>query len=149
MLVRLNLSREDRWTTLFEGFDVLHGPITSAILREAAFRAGEQFSEESIESAVKRSEFITQFVGQMIIRDWRGPVDWDTNEPIKVTPDAIERTLEIPEVFRAFNTFVLDSSSRVAREKKSFPTSQPTTSGSVQDTAATAKKPARRARRGR
>lgn len=131
MLVHLDLSREDRWTTLIAGFEILHGPVTSALMAEA----GHAAVAEGIEA---RTVEITRFLARAVIRDWRGVVDDATGEALPVTPEAVDAVMDIWPVFRAFNDKVIDARIRIDREKKSSPTSLNTTSGSAPDTAATA-----------
>ena len=131
MLVRLNLSTKDQWTVLIAGFEVLHGPVSSALMAEAGHAAkGETVAARTVE--------ITRFLARHVIRDWRGVVDDATGQPIPVTPDAIDQVMDIWPIFRAFNDRVVDARTRVDREKKDLPTLQPTTSGSEQDIAGTA-----------
>ena len=40
MLVHLDLTTADRWTALIGGFEILHGPVTSAIMTEAGHASG-------------------------------------------------------------------------------------------------------------
>lgn len=131
MLVRLDLSTEDRWTTLIAGFEILHGPVTSAIMAEAGHATtGVTIEERTVE--------ITRFLAKAVIRDWRGVVNDDTGEPLPVTPEAVDAVMDIWPIFRAFNDKVIDARIRIDREKKDLPTSQPTTSGSAPATAETA-----------
>ncbi len=131
MLVRLDLSTADRWTTLIAGFEILHGPVTSAIMAEAGHAAtGETIEERTVE--------ITRFLAKAVIRDWRGVGDEATGAPIPVTPDAIDQVMDIWPIFRAFNDKVIDARIRIDREKKDLPTLQNGTSGSDQATAPTA-----------
>ena len=128
MLVRLNLSSDDQWTPLIAGFEVLHGPVTSAIMAEAGHAAvGETVEARTVE--------ITRFLARQVIRDWRGVVDDATGQPIPVTPEAVDAVMDIWPIFRAFNDKVIDARIRVDREKKDLPTLQPTTSGSEPNTA--------------
>lgn len=131
MLLRLDLSTEDRWTELFGGFAILHGPVTSALMAAAGHAAtGATIEERTVE--------ITKYLARHVIRDWRGAVDDATGEPIPVTPDAVDAVMDNWPIFRAFNDKVIDARIRIDREKKDLPTSQPTTSGSEPATAETA-----------
>jgi hypothetical protein len=136
MLVRLDLSREDRWTTLLAGFEVLHGPVTSAMLAEAGHAADPELTIEA------RTVEITRFLAKAVIRDWRGVVDDATGEPLVVSPAAVDAVMDIWPIFRAFNDKIIDARIRIDREKKDLPTSQNGTSGSAPDTAPTATDPA-------
>jgi hypothetical protein len=135
MLLRLDLSTEDRWTCLLAGFDILHGPVTSAIMAEAGHSAtGESIEERTVE--------ITRFLAKAVIRDWRGVVDDTTGEPLVITPEAVDAVMDIWPIFRAFNDKVIDARIRIDREKKGYPISQNGTSGSDQATAPIATDPA-------
>lgn len=129
MLVRLDLSREDRWTTLLAGFEVLHGPVTSAMLAEAGHAADPELTIEA------RTVEITRFLAKEVIRDWRGVVDDATGAPLVVSPAAVDAVMDIWPIFRAFNDKIIDARIRIDREKKDWPTSQNGTSGSEPDTA--------------
>jgi hypothetical protein len=142
MLVRLDLTTGDRWTTLIAGFDILHGPVTSAILSEAghaAMTAGEGEDQPTLEA---RTVAITKFIARAVIRDWRGVVDDATGEPLPVTPDTIDAVMDVWAIFRAFNERVIDARIRIDREKKGLPPLQNGTSGAEQPTAPTATDPA-------
>ena len=146
MLVHLDLSTGDRWTTLIAGFEILHGPVTSAILSEAGHathlpvvEAPAEPPEAGVESRVVA---ITRFIARSVIRDWRGVVDDATGEPLAVSPAAIDAVMDIFPIFRAFNERVIDARIRIDREKKDLPTLQSGTSGSGQDIAPTATDPA-------
>lgn len=130
MLVRLNLSLEDRWTTLVAGFEILHGPVTSALMAEA----GQAATAETIE---ERTVQITKHLARHVIRDWRGVAAEGSDDPLPVTAEAIDAVMDIWPIFRAFNDKVIDARIRIDREKKDLPTSQPITSGSAQTTAET------------
>lgn len=138
MLVHLDLSTADRWTTLIAGFDILHGPITSAIMAEA----GHAATAESIE---ERTVEITRYLARQVIRDWRGVVDDATGKALAVSPAAVDAVMDIWPIFRAFNDKVIDARIRIDREKKGLPTSQSGISGSGPDTAPTATDHARTA----
>lgn len=131
MLVRLNLSTADQWTTLLAGFEILHGPVTSALMAAA----GHAATGETVEA---RTVEITRFLARHIIRDWRGAVDDATGVPIPVTPEAVDAVMDIWPIFRAFNEKIIDARIRIDREKKDLPILQPITSGSGQDIAETA-----------
>jgi hypothetical protein len=135
MLVRLDLSLADRWTTLLNGFDVLHGPVTSAILAEAGHAANATPEGESAPSIEARTVTITRFIARAVIRDWRGVVDDATGAALPVTPDTIDAVMGIWPIFRAFNERVIDARIRIDREKKDLPTLQNGTSGSEPATA--------------
>ncbi len=135
MLVRLDLSREDRWTSLIAGFEILHGPVTSAMLAEAGHSADPDLTIEA------RTVQITRFLAKAVIRDWRGVVDDATGEPLAVSPEAVDAVMDIWPIFRAFNDKVIDARIRIDREKKDLPTSQNGTSGSAPDIAPTATDP--------
>lgn len=135
MLVRLDLSTADRWTHLIGDFEILHGPVTSAIMAEA----GHAARAESIEA---RTVEITRYLARAVIRDWRGVANEETGDPVPVTPETIDAVMDIWPIFRAFNDRVIDARIRIDREKKDLPTSQNGTSGSVEPTAPTATDPA-------
>lgn len=138
MLVRLDLSLEDRWTTLLAGFDILHGPVTSAILAEAGHAAsalGEDGAPQTLEA---RTVAITRFIARAVIRDWRGVVNDATGEPLPVTPETIDAVMQVFPVFVAFNEKVVDARIRIEHEKKDLPPLQNGTSGAGQATAPTA-----------
>lgn len=141
MLVRLDLTLEDRWTTLLAGFDVLHGPVTAAILSEAghAAIAGEAEGKPTVEA---RTVAITKFIAKAVIRDWRGVVDDATGEPLAVTPETIDAVMDVWPIFRAFNERVIDARIRIDREKKDLSGLPSGTSETAQPTAATATDPA-------
>lgn len=128
MLVRLDLSTAERWTTLIAGFEILHGPVTSAIMAEA----GHAARAESIE---ERTVEITRYLARATIRDWRGVVNDETGEALAVSPEAVDAVMDIWPIFRAFNDRVIDARIRIDREKKDLPTSQNGTSGSGEPTA--------------
>ena len=140
MLVRLDLSTAERWTALIGGFEILHGPVTSAMMAEAGHAAnpglveGETPTELSIE---ERTVIITKFLARCVIRDWRGVVNDDTGEVLAVSPAAVDAVMDIWPIFRAFNDKVIDARIRIDREKKDFPASQSGTSGPGPDTAPT------------
>ena len=138
MLVRLDLTLEDRWTTLIAGFDVLHGPVTSAILSEAGHAAMIVAEGEAPPSLEARTVAITKFIARSVIRDWRGVVNEATDEPLPVTPATIDAVMDIWPVFRAFNERVIDARIRIDREKKGLPPLQNGTSGAEPTTAPTA-----------
>lgn len=139
MLVRLDLTLEDRWTTLLAGFDVLHGPVTSAILSEAGHAALAEGSEgETPPTMEARTVAITRFIAKAVIRDWRGVVDDATGEPLPVTPATIDAVMDVWPIFRAFNERVIDARIRIDREKKDFPPLQNGTSGAESNIAPTA-----------
>lgn len=131
MLVRLDLSTTERWTVLMGDFEILHGPVTSALMAAA----GNAATAETIEA---RTVEITRFLARQVIRDWRGVVDDATGAPLPVTPEAVDAVMDIWPVFRAFNDRIIDARIRIDREKKDWPTSEPTISGSEPDTAGTA-----------
>lgn len=135
MLVHLDLSREDRWTTLLAGFEVLHGPVTSAMLAEAGHAADPELTIEA------RTVEITRFLAKAVIRDWRGVVDDATGEPLVVSPAAVDAVMDIWPIFRAFNDKIIDARIRIDREKKDLPASQNGTSGQGPDTAPIATDP--------
>lgn len=148
MLVRLNLSLEDRWTELFGGFSILHGPVTSAIMAEAGRAAFALVPEDEEDAPARRAVEVTRFIAKTIIRDWRGVVDDVTGGPIAASPEAISAVIDIWPVYRAFDAKVIDARVRVEREKKGLPTLQSGTSGSeapiapiVTDPAPTAPQP--------
>lgn len=135
MLVRLDLSTDDRWTALIGDFAILHGPVTSAIMAEAGHAAtGASIEERTVE--------ITKFLAKSVIRDWRGVLNEETGEAVPVTPATVDAIMDIWPIFRAFNDKVIDARIRIDREKKGLPTSQNGTSGSGQDTAPIATDPA-------
>ncbi len=140
MLVRLDLSLAERWTTLLAGFDVLHGPVTSAIFSEAAQAAFKAFPIPG--DVENQTVAITKFVARAVIRDWRGVVDDATGEPLPVTPETIDAVMDIFLIFRAFSEKVVDARIRIDEEKKGLPTLQNGTSGSAPATAPTATDPA-------
>ena len=146
MLVRLDLTLSDRWTTLIAGFDVLHGPVTSAILSEAghaAMAAGEGDERTIADLFIDQ---ITKFIAKAVIRDWRGVVNDATGEPLPVTPETIDAVMDVWPIFRAFNERVIDARIRIDREKKGFPPLQNGTSGAEPTIAPTATDPAPTAR---
>jgi hypothetical protein len=138
MLVRLDLTTEDRWTTLLAGFEVLHGPVTSAILSEAGHAAMAARDGEDPPTMEARTVAITRFIARAVIRDWRGVVDDATGEPLPVSPATIDAVMDIWPIFRAFNERVIDARIRVDREKKGLPPLQNGTSGAEPTTAPTA-----------
>lgn len=139
MLVRLDLTLEDRWTTLLAGFDVLHGPVTSAILAEAGHAANAVPDEGADKTSIEaRTVAITKFIARAVIRDWRGVVDDATGDPLPVTAATIDAVMDVWPIFRAFNERIIDARIRIDREKKDLPTLQNGTSGSGPDTAPTA-----------
>lgn len=151
MLVRLDLSRKDRWTTLFAEFEILHGPVTSAIMSEAghATDAPADLAEVGAEAVAaphqtisERTVAITKFIARAVIRDWRGVLDDATGKPLPCTPEMIDLVMDHFPAFRAFNERVIDARIRILREKKDLPTSQNGTSGSAPDIAPTAMDPA-------
>lgn len=146
MLVRLNLSTEDRWTELFGGFAILHGPVTSALLAEAAhaaFALVPDDAENASDVVNRRAIEITRFIARTVIRDWRGVLDDVTNEPLPVTPETIGAVIDIFPVYTAFNAKIVDARARVEHEKKDLPPLQSGISGAGQTTAPTATDPAR------
>jgi hypothetical protein len=142
MLVRLDLSLEDRWTTLLAGFDVLHGPVTSAILSEAGHAAMAVSEDGTPQTMEARTVAITRFIARAVIRDWRGVVNDATGEALPVTPETIDAVMDVWPIFRAFNERVIDARIRIDREKKDLPSSQSGISGTGQATAPTATDPA-------
>lgn len=142
MLVRLDISREDRWTALFDGFRVLHAPVSSAIFAAAGSAAHAQFPGAELQDIQDRTLEITKFVARSVIRDWEGPVDDATGEALACTPENIDLVMDIFPVFRSFSERVLDARLRIEREKKDLPTLQSGTSGSGPDIAPTATGPA-------
>lgn len=138
MLVRLDLTLEDRWTTLIAGFDLLHGPVTSAILSEAGHAAMAVGEGEDPPTLEARTVAITKFIAKAVIRDWRGVVNDATGEPLPVTPATIDAVMDVWPVFRAFNERVIDARIRIDREKKDLPPLQNGTSGAEPTTAPTA-----------
>jgi hypothetical protein len=150
MLVRLDLDRKDRWTTLFAGFKILHGPVTSAIMSEAghATEPVEAPPGPGTDPAVdfghrisERTVAVTKFIARAVIRDWRGALDDETGEPLPCTPEMIDLVMDFFPAFRAFNERVIDGRIRIDREKKDLPTLQRGTSGSEPGTAPTATDP--------
>ena len=148
MLVHLDLSRKDRWTALLAGFEILHGPVTSAILSEAGHASSLPLTEALSDAPATQASVdvrvvaITKFIAKSVIRDWRGVVDDATGEPLAVSPAAIDAVMDIWPIFRAFNERVIDARIRIDREKKDLPTLQNGTSGSEPDIAPTATAPA-------
>ena len=142
MLVRLDLTLEDRWTTLLAGFDVLHGPVTSAILSEAGHAAMAVGDGEDQPTMEARTVAITKFIARAVIRDWRGVVNDATGEALPVTPETVDAVLDVWPIFRAFNERVIDARIRIDREKKGLPPLQNGTSGAEPTTAPTATDPA-------
>ena len=145
MLVRLNLSTEDRWTELFAGFSLLHGPVTSGLLAEAQRSAFALVPEDSEDGPNRRAVEITRFLAVAVIRDWRGAVDDETGLPLPVTPETIGAVIDIWPVFRAFSEKIVDARVRVEREKKDLPPLQTGTSGAGPAIAPIATDPARTA----
>ncbi len=135
MLVRLDLTTEDRWTTLMAGFDVLHGPVTSAILSEAGHAANAVPDGDDQPTVEARTVAITKFIARAVIRDWRGVVNDATGEPLPVSPETIDAVMDVWPIFRAFNERVIDARIRIDREKKDLPPLPNGTSGAGQVTA--------------
>lgn len=144
MLVHLDLTTADRWTALIGDFEILHGPVTSAIMAEAghASMVGDGEDPAQAMTIEERTVFITKYLARCVIRDWRGVVDEETAEPVPVTPATVDAVMDIYPIFRAFNDKVIDARIRIDREKKDLPTSQNGTSGSGPDIAPTATDPA-------
>jgi hypothetical protein len=127
VLVRIDLSRKERWTKLIGDFEILHDPVSATIMLEAgeAAKATVEVADGQVAdlhpTIEQKTTFITKFVARSVIRDWRGVVDDATGKPIPVTPDAIDRVFDLFPVFRAFNAKVIDARMRIEREKKSSP----------------------------
>ncbi|MES2753781.1 MAG: hypothetical protein V4659_03875 [Pseudomonadota bacterium] len=131
MLVRLDLDTSDRWTHLIGDFEILHGPVTAALMTEAGYAA----TAEGVEA---RTVQVCQFVARAIIRDWRGVVDDATDQPLPVTDATVNAVLDVYPIFRAFNDRVIDARVRIEREKKDSSSLPPGSSDPVPDTAPTA-----------
>jgi hypothetical protein len=138
MLIRLDLSTEERWTPLIGEFAILHGPVTSAIMSEAGHASFLPDENPDEVSPQERTARIVRFIARAIIRDWRGVADEATGETPPVTPATVDAVLDIYPIFRAFNERVIDARIRIDREKKGLPTLRNGTSGSEPNTAPTA-----------
>lgn len=135
MLVHLDLSTADRWTALIGDFEILHGPVTSAIMAEAGRAGFLAFPEQG--QVEKRTVEIVKFIARSIIRDWRGVVGNEEGVDLVVSPAAIDAVMDIFLIYRAFNEFVIDARVRIDREKKDLPASPSGTSGAEQNIAPT------------
>ena len=143
MLVHLDFSTADRWTVLFGDFEVLHGPVTSAMMTEAGHAT---FTEQvdgapALMTLEARTVAITKFLARTVIRDWRGIADEATGDVPPLTPATIDAVMDIYPVFRAFNDKVIDSRVRIEREKKSLSKLPNGISATGPDTAPTATDP--------
>lgn len=139
MLVHLDLSTADRWTALIGAFEILHGPVTSAILSEAGYAVAPVTEADDVNavSVQQRTVMITKFLARTVIRDWRGVVDDETGKDLAVSPAAIDAVMDIWPIFRAFNEKVIDARIRIDREKKDLPTLPNGGSAAGQNTAPT------------
>lgn len=135
MLVHLDLTTADRWTALIGGFEILHGPVTSAIMTEAGHASGAVGPDDAPVTIEERTVRITKYLARQVIRDWRGIVDDATGEAPAVTPATIDAVMDVYPIFRAFNDKVIDARIRVEREKKSLSTLPSGISGPGPDTA--------------
>ena len=144
MLVHLDFSTADRWTVLFGDFEVLHGPVTSAMMTEAGHATlTAQIDGAPVEMTLQaRAVAITKFLACTVIRDWRGIADEATGDVPPLTPATIDAVMDIYPVFRAFNEKVIDARVRIDREKKSLPILPNGISATGPDTAPTATDPA-------
>lgn len=143
-MIRLGLKKEPYWLDLPHGVRVEVQPMSTALMARVQARRAEADGAEDEDVSVA---FVTAVAVEAIIA-WEGVGD-EKGKPAPVSPDYVAAMMGEYPIFRAFQTdYVATGLALVEEGNGSAPSPDGTTAG-ARNTAATAKRSARPARRGK
>lgn len=143
-MIRLGLKKEPYWLDLPRGVRVEVQPMSTALMARVQARRAETEAGEDEDVSVA---FVTAVATEAIL-SWEGVLD-EKDRPVPVNPAYMAALMAEYPIFRAFQADYVATGLALVEEGNGSAPSPDGTSAGAPNTAATAKRSARPARRGK